>query len=59
MPSWLRVLEGGELVRIGSNTFLGGHKEILPFDVFVLLGCLDSLLSLAFWVGKNFPKGYC
>ena len=43
MPSWLRALEGGELVRIGSNTFLGGHKEILPFDFFVLL-C---------WVGKN------
>lgn len=27
MPSWLRVLEGGELVRIGSNTFLGGLSD--------------------------------
>ena len=24
MPSWLRALEGGELVHIGSNSFLGG-----------------------------------
>ena len=26
MPSWLRALEGGELVEIGSNTFLGGSN---------------------------------